>query len=347
MIATGASAAALLVRYVNVAFILAAAIALILFDRSRSISSRVRRAVIFTVVAGAPTTLFAAWARLDGGGYPTSKIYSFSGGALAPLDKLGDYLLPSGGPHALRFIAVLVMLTLVVGSAVWGPRLPGAQPEEDGDARSLLQLALVHLGAYLLFVIAVVAFFDLAVPIDARIFAPIRGLWYAVFFAAVYRLLARVATSVGTVAIVAAFTALLVATNWSYTRPVLDDGPSIPYARTSVADAISRIPRNALIVSNAPDAVYSLTGRDSIALPFLSGSATPAYERQMHEVIDLFQSRGGYLALNWFPWNHVSVPPELRPLGLRLIARGPVRQPTAELYEIPPKAAEQPSAPSG
>ena len=188
-------------------------VALVVLDRQINLRSRLRRAGIFAGIAVAPTALFAAWARLDGGGYPTSKLYSQAIDLGAPFDRFADYVLPLGGPHALRFLIIVVLLVLVVIGAVWGPGLPGASPEDDHNARYLVQLGLLYIGIYVLFVIATVIFFDLAVPIDARIFAPIRGLWYAVLLAVAYRSLVRVVSSVGTVAIIGALAALLVIAN--------------------------------------------------------------------------------------------------------------------------------------
>jgi hypothetical protein len=338
-VAVGASSAALLVRYVGIAFILAAVIALVVLDRRRNLRSRLRRAGIFAGIAVAPTVLFAAWARLDGGGYPTSKLYSQAIDLRAPFDRFADYVLPLGGPHALRFLIIVVMLVLVVVGAVWGPGLPGASPEDDHNARYLVQLGLLYIGTYVLFVVVTALVFDLAVPIDARIFAPVRALWYAVLLAVAYRSLVRVVSSVGTVAIIGALATLLVVANWSTTRAFLEDRPALP-TRTPVAQAIIRIPRNALLVSNAPDTLYDTSGSGSIALPFLAGKRTPEYERSMSQVVDLFDRRGGYLAMFRFPGNPIAVPPELQQsLKMHLIAQSPAHQPTAQLYEIPPQAS--------
>ncbi|HEY8766991.1 MAG TPA: hypothetical protein VIP09_06980, partial [Dehalococcoidia bacterium] len=340
-VAAGASSAALLIRYVGIAFIIAALIALVVLDRQRNLRSRLRRAGIFAGIAVAPTALFAAWARLDGGGYPTSKLYSQAIDLGAPFDRFADYVLPLGGPHALRFLIIVGMVVLVVIGAVWGPGLPGASPEDDHNARHLMQLGLLYIGTYVLFVVATALVFDLAVPIDARIFAPVRALWYAVLLAVAYRSLVRVVSSVGTVAIIAALAALLVVANWSTTRAFLEDTPRPP-TQTPVAQAITRIPHDALLVSNAPDTLYDTSGSGSIALPFLAGKPTPEYERNISQVIDLFDRRGGYLAMFRFPGNPITVPPELQQsLKMHLITQSPARQPTAQLYEIPP----QPSTP--
>ncbi len=109
-------------------------------------------------------------------------------------------------------------------------------------------------------------------------------------------------SGVGAVAILGALAALLVIANWSHTQPILDDGATRPYARSSVSEAISRIPKDALIVSNAPANVYALTGRGSIALPFRTGAPTSEYDREIRQVVELFNGRGGgYVALSAFP----------------------------------------------
>ena len=104
VVAAGASAAAALIRYVDVAFIIAAVIALLSWIVDVLLRSTSRRAAIFTGVAAAPTALFVAWARLDGGQNPTSKLYRLSGDLGAPFARLADYVLPPGGPYAVRLL---------------------------------------------------------------------------------------------------------------------------------------------------------------------------------------------------------------------------------------------------
>jgi hypothetical protein len=240
--------------------------------------------------------------------------------------------LPWGGPHAARILVILVTSALLVIGAIWSPALPGTSPDEDGDARLLVELVLLYIVAYVCFVIATATFFDLSVPIDARIFAPVRGLWYAVLLAVAHRSLVRVLTSVGTVAIVSALAVLLVISNWAQTRSFLDEAPAESPRPTAVTKAIAQLPRDALIVSNAPDAIYDLTERGSIAVPVRKPEGAPAgygspeheYQYRIGQLVELFNTRGGYLALLSPSFNRVTMPPELqRSLDLRLVTQNP------------------------
>ena len=108
------------------------------------------------------------------------------------------------------------MLGLAISVRCGDRGLPGASPEDDDNARSLVQLGLLFICTYVVFVMSTAPFFDLAVPIDARIFAPIRALWYAVLLAVAYRSLVRLVSRIGTVTIIGALAALLVIANWSH-----------------------------------------------------------------------------------------------------------------------------------
>jgi hypothetical protein len=347
--AVAVAAAAPLVRYVGVALIMTAVIAILAMDR-RGIRSRVRRAAIFASVALAPTVLFILWPRLvgtthrtirtDTTGNQAHKTFNFESGTVrTAFHQLADYMLPRGGSPAARVVVVLVVIGLLIVGALWGRlALPGASAEQDRDARSLLQLVLLGLASYVLVVMATITFIDFGVSIDWRMFAPIRGLWYAVLVAVAYRFGVRVMSRAGAAVVVSALAAVLVVCNWSNTRRALDAAPARPPTRTAVSDAIAHLPRNAILFSNAPDAIYDLTGRASVALPtYFANAPTRRYESDLEQVIEILREHGGYVALDSPPYNYVPIPPELeRSLKLQLIAQTAERPPDASLYETRP-----------
>jgi hypothetical protein len=343
MVAVGASAAALLVRYIGVALVLAAVVALVALDRRRSLGARVRRAGVFAGVAVAPTVLFAVWGLIRGGGSPRPVFFRpFASSLRLPLEIFATYLFPPGGPIALRLLAVAVVIVLVVVGAIWGPALVGESPDDDHGARVLVLLGTLSIAMYVVVLIITRTSFDFTTPIDPRLLAPVRGVFYAVLVAVAYRALVRFARPLGAVAIIATLTAVAVAGGWSRQELVLRRAATRAPIPNSVDKVVVRLPRDALVVTNLPAAVYAATGHASIALPptreTLSGKVNPDYDRELRQLAQILDRRGGYLLLVPF-FGGVGIPPELhRSLEFRLVERFPHENPFVRLFQIVPKA---------
>jgi hypothetical protein len=338
IVAAGASTAAVLVRYVGVALVLSAIVALVTFDRKRNFRARLRRAGMFSAIAVLPTVAFVGWAVIRGSTGPRQLFFRpFASSARLPFEMFARYLFPPGGPNALRIVGSIVVLLTICVLALLGPKLVGVQPQDDAGARLLAQIALLSIGLYVLVVVATRTFLDVTTPIDARLLAPIRGVLYAVVVAVAYRALAPVTRRAGAVAIIAVLAALVVVGGWSQQRPVLERPAVRPASPNPMDDEVRRAPRD-LIVSNRPDFVYERTGRTSLPLPsrrvYSSNERNPAYERELQQLARIVENRrGAVLRLSDFP--RVAAPAELRRyFDLRLIAQSPASAPSDLLYLI-------------
>jgi hypothetical protein len=69
-------------------------------------------------------------------------------------------------------------------------------------------------------------------------------------------------------------TVLTLLGGWAHqVTPLRQDLIPPPLIRTSVDDALARLPSNALVFSSAPDAVYLLVNRPALALPTRTAEA--------------------------------------------------------------------------
>jgi hypothetical protein len=359
IVALMASMAALFVRYIGVALVLTSVVGLVAFDREHNLGTRLRRAGVFAGVAVAPTLLFVGWAMFRGAASPRPIFFRpVATSARLPLEIFARFIFPPGGPHGLRLFAITVVIVLVVIGSVRGPARLGRHPHDDDDddddnddhhehddhgARSLMQLGLLGIATYVVLMITARTLFDINAPIDARLLAPIRGIWYAVVVAVAYRALVHVARGAGAAAVIGALTALLIAGGWNQQGTVIHQRPAQPPARSPVDEAISRVPPGALIVSNEPDLVYDRTGRSSISLPtgrvYNSNAPNPDYERESRQLIRILAIRGGYLAVLPSFIGPVKTAADLRRfLELDLVAQNPPPFPKAHLYKIVARA---------
>jgi hypothetical protein len=343
MVAAGACAAAVLVRYIGIALVLAAVVALVALDRRRSLRARVRRAGAFAGIAVAPIVLFAAWGVMKGGGSPRPVFFRPLASSLRlPFELFASYLFPPGGPIALRLLAVGAVIVLVVVGAVWGPALVGERPDDDRGARVLVQLGLLSIAMYVIVLVLTRTSFDFTTPIDPRLLAPVRGVFYAVLVAVAYRVLVRVARPLGAVTIIGVLTAVAIAGGWSRQHLVLQQAPTRAPTPNSVDKVVVRLPRDEVLVTNLPAAVYAATGRGSIALPStripMSGEANPHYDRELRQLAQILDRRGGYLLLVPF-FGGEGIPPALhRSLEFKVVEQFPHDDPFVRLFQAVPKA---------
>jgi hypothetical protein len=344
VIAIGAATAAMLVRYIGFVLVVVAVIAFVFLDRERPRRQRTQRAALFPTLAIAPTALFLGWAALVRVPSPRPIFFHpVAESATKPLLMLADFVFPRGGPDALRISAIAVVIALVGLGVIRGPAGAGDSADDERSARVFMQLALLLVGAYVFLVVGSRTVFDVNIPVDARLFTPIRGLWYVLVVAVAYRCLIRFAPQLVVVPILVVLVAAVVAGGWSVQRVILRQSPAAALTRTAFDDALARVPRDRVIVSNHPEEVYELTGRAAIALPspreYASHKRNVDYERDLRDLARDLDRHGGYLVL-WSLFTPVSTPPELRTaLDLRLVARTPSAVALEALYEVVPDAS--------
>ncbi len=275
--AAAAVAAAGLTRYVGAVLIVTSGVGILLLS-SLPFRRRIADGLLFAALAGLPlATWFLRNAALAGSFANREAVYHpLAWPALRQsLLTAAGWVAPFAGAHPLRIGgAVLVLLALGVGGSLLALGRTVAGRRDHAPLLRFSVLLLLFMGGYGLFLIFTISFYDAATPLDGRILSP-------VFVAGLILVLTHLqqASSRGQVARWLGLLGLPVA-------GVLICGylvQSVPQVSTAnqvginytgrewrQSDTIHRVaglPAAALIYSNAPDAIYLLTGRMANLLP--------------------------------------------------------------------------------
>ena len=297
--------AAIATRYAGVALAIALGLVLFSFDPFRRLPYRAFRAASFVAIALAPTFAYFGWAAVHGGG--PARTLSFHPTGANPgtiMDWFGRFLFPPLIPTYMRIVALLAVLAVLC----WALSAPRAAETLWGGVRShdpsltLAQVVLITLPCYAVVVLAAHAFLDTHVPLDPRLLAPVRGAFLALVFSVAWRMLVVSRTSGRSVSVaIGAVAICAVIAGWPVERGILDSEPPSPLAPTSVQLTAARLPRDALVASNAPDVLWHATGRESIVLPtprdYLSNEVNPDYDAQVRAMASILVRYHGYIYL--------------------------------------------------
>ncbi len=321
--AAALAAGALLTRYNGVGVIATIAIALVWFDRVRPLADRLRRAGIFTAAGFAPALLFVLAVAINGGGGARVLSYHNLGGVTrGSLRLIGSSLVPALWPEAVQIAITVLLIGVAVVAATWLPRVEGCW-QRDVEGTVLVRCCLLSLPIYVFVIWFARTFLDRAVSVAPRYYVGLRGIWTALFVAALYRVASTyVAPWLVATALVVAV-ALVAHTGWSYTRFWWRTAP--PPTTTAVEQAVKALPRDTLLVSSVPDRVYMSTTRSSVLVPsrtvYLTGKANHDFARQVDEFVGIMRTRPTYVV--WVPSFDPFVTPEelAARVPLELVAR--------------------------
>ena len=286
--------ATLLTRYVGASAILAVVASVALLDRSK-LSQRMRRATVVGLAAVSPLGVFLAWQASAGAGPRPFAFHREPGKFRAILRGLGHSLFPIRWSDSAVTAAVAVVAVLLVLALVMHRKRP-APNDPDAGGWTLMWLVVASLLAYLVVAVISQTLFDRALRFDARFFTGMRALWTTAVVVAVFQIgcaLARPWLVAATLLVAAGF---LVHADWPIQRNWLRP---IPRSRPSAIERrLGRLPRGALIVSDAPDIVYLTSRRPSLALPdrevYLTGARNPTFDREVDDFSQILRRRGGY-----------------------------------------------------
>ena len=300
-----ALALAILVRYAAVAYTLTAAAGLILLDRRRPPARRAVKALTVGFAAGMPLIL---WSLSAGGGPAVGgRTIDFHPLTTWDLQKaagtLAGWIVP---PDTSRTVAAIATVLLAAGILTL-IRLRRGQRMARGPLESILLLCVA---VYAVFIVLCRISLDAAILFDARILAPLpvllaialtglAGRGMAVLMPARQRwlLAAALIPALGTHAVGTARWVRTARTDGLfYTRRGLQSSALLKQVRA--------LAPTALIWSNAPDAVYVLTGRCVRGLPRRtrpeSGRSEPGFAAQWQS---LLRQPEAYVAwFNAFAW---------------------------------------------
>lgn len=267
-------AIALLARYAALALLATAAIRLLL-AAGRPPAQRVRRALLLLAIAGPPLALW--WLRnLRLTGNAVSRPISWHpvglDDARVGLRTLSSWFLPEWGGAVASGGLVLALCVLAGAAAIAGAR---ARDQGDGPAPSPAAPAApaIFFFVYALFVIASSTFIESDLPMDARILAPL----YPCALLTLLPWLSRAACWVSErargaarVAIPLALAALVAPRGVDWVARASADGmgyAAASWKASAVIAATKGLPQGARIYTNAPDALYILTGKRTSRLP--------------------------------------------------------------------------------
>jgi hypothetical protein len=282
-----AMALAFLTRYAAPPLIATGLIALLVFGRG-PLRAKLGRASLLIVVSCAPMGLWMA-RNVVLIRAPTDRAVTYQPVLIRKIAH--DFqaiaqriLLPAwNAVHAHVYLAAaaasaLAILLGALGLAFWprGRREPLAPPWHPSALVRLPALFGLFTAAYLGFLFVSISFFDAGTPLDRRILSPVYVC--AVILAAClgHRLLARVPMRPGRQAVLLVCGVLLVGVclratlNWM--RTAASDGQdyaSKAWAQSATMREVERFYRDRRIFSNAPDAVYIVTGSLANMIPGL------------------------------------------------------------------------------
>jgi hypothetical protein len=287
-------ALACLTRYAGLAFVLAAGLALLLWDAG-PLRQRLGRALLLGAVAGLPLALWLIRNQVVAG-TGTSRSLVFHplgpGHVRQAVDTVSSWLLlPLTLPGLVKMGLLAVLLAGGVGLAwrVYGRSWP-----------PLLKLLSLFSLVYLLFLVISISFVDANTPLDHRILAPIYlmgvvggvGLLTAVY---AHRLSSPFMRTIGALFLLLFLVGQGVQTA-GWLQQAYRDGLGFNqrvWRQSALLAEVRTLPAGVPIYSNAPSAVHFLIGRPVQALPRKMEATTqqsnPHYPAEMAALQSQFQ----------------------------------------------------------
>jgi hypothetical protein len=307
-----AIALASLARYAGLALIGTGALAIALWSPLRS-PHRWTRAALFAVAASAPLIAWLARNRATQGTLTGKRlvVHTLPGDrARQGLDTLSGWLLPDVAPRMARY-AVLLLAALLVLAAWWYARGRG----ETGPASRRMRVGARLLGLFALLygslVYATISFFDAHVPLDGRLLAPLYAVAVVLALAGVARLSSRApgvrSLALGAMVLLAGVS--LTRTGlWAVGSQLDEMGYASRLWRESALVAeVKALRDDVRVFSNAPDALYVLTGRPARLVPLTADPFTRQENTRYAEDFgrlerDLRGRSGVVVYFRWLRW---------------------------------------------
>lgn len=297
LLAAGLLALAALTRYAGLPFILTGMLAIVLFAEM-PLPARIRTSVRFGLVSSLPLLLWLGWSFLQSGTagnrelafHPIGRAHIWQ----AIFTVTGWLQLPAATPGVVR---LLVLAILLLGSAmvtaIWWRRrdvhqVPAVQP-------CMVWLLALFVPVYLAFLALTISFLDANTPLDDRILAPI---YVAVLFLALTGLGAALLMAKRRQAVrvailgglgVVMLVQLASAASWVHTHRQLGLGYSSPaWQQSETIAAVSTLPPEVVVFSNAPEVIDLVAQREALSLPrkhaAMRGEMNAGYEDEVAAV---------------------------------------------------------------
>lgn len=306
------AALGLLTRYAGAAVIAASGLVILIFS-SHPFRRRFIHALVYGLLAILP---FAAWSMRNYivAGTATNREVAFHLINTSQISQAIDTLIgfismPAGLPIMIKLSLSLLMLGLIPAALFW--RLKTAH--QSISIRSLrenipaeINILLIFIPVYLLFLAFSISFFDANTPLDYRILSPIFPAWIILIASSASQLWNQPKAWMKIV--IAGFFVILVGSyllpgfrllSASYTsglgfnQRAWRDSALISHLRSSYSDSA--------IYSNVPEGIFLHTGIPAISLPrqffAVSQSENPAYSVQFEKMTAALHSGQAYLVM--------------------------------------------------
>jgi hypothetical protein len=322
--AAGLAGAAALTRYVGVAVVAAGAAGLIWAGRGRR-GHGVVDAGSYLVVGLLPLAgwLLAVPALGTGGGHRHPALHPFGWRyLLGGLRAASRWVLPGAVAPGPRLAALAVVASALAAAAV--------TTRDRHRTRPLPVLVGLFAGFYLVALLVDRLLFDVTGRLDNRFLVPLHVAAVVLAVDVVARLPASGRRVAAGAAAVLVLPQLAAAISWLDRAPGGYAGPL--WRRSAVMADVASLPHGVPVFTNAPDAVYFLTGRTARRIPeeaeFLSGRRRAAFGQELAAMAGELRAADGRLA--WFraaPARRVFLPSEgelAHRLGLRPLRRDAV-----------------------
>ena len=310
-----AIALASLARYAGLAAIGAGAVAVALWGPLTP-ARRWGRAALFAAAAGLPLVAWLLRNRTVDGSLTGKQLVVHAlpaSRARQGLDSLSAWFLPDIAPAAVRY-AVLILVALAVLVACWharGRAEAGLEPRYQARIRLGSRVFGTFALAYGALVFATISLFDAHVPLDARLLAPLYAIVVVLALVGLARLAAR-APEVRSIAL----WALVLLAAVSLTRSVLwaagSELDEMGYAsrvwrESALVAEVKGLRDDVRVFSNAPDALYVLTGRPARLVPLKADPFTrqenTRYSEEVGRLERELRGRSGVVVyFRWLRW---------------------------------------------
>ncbi len=307
-----AIALATLARYAGLALVGTGAIAIGLWSPLRP-AQRWTRATLFAAAAGAPLAAWLARNRATEGALTGKQLvfHVLAGDrARQGLDTISAWVLPDIAPRAVRYSGLVLVALLVLAAYRHARGRADTDPAPHGmrvGARLLGLFALLY-GSL---VYATISFFDANVPLDGRLLAPLYATAVVLALAGVARLSVRApgvrSLALGAMVLLAGVS--LTRTGlWAVGSQLDEMGYASRLWRESALVAeVKALRDDVRVFSNAPDALYVLTGRPARLVPLTADpftrQANARYAEDFGRLEQDLRGRSGVVVyFRWLRW---------------------------------------------
>ena len=291
---------AFLTRYAGIAYVAAGGLGILILSREK-IRKRLMETIVFWMISVLPLGVVLIRNVLDRGS-ATNRELAFH---LISRARLWEGLttltawmgIPQQVPTWLHVLVLVVLFGLVSAGLIRGIRLSRTVSSQPGwrSLPGFILLLLLWLPIYGGFLLISISFIDANTPLDYRILSPMLvGLlilllfvpgWLASKSSSPRRWMW--ATLIAGVLLMAAYARVTLPTLRSYNIQGIGFS-SVAWRNSPLIEAVEGEPDNLIIYSNAPDAIYLLTGRRASSLPrkfeLAVDQANPDFSKEVQEI---------------------------------------------------------------